>query len=277
MKKILLPTDGSDLGNYAYDLAHRIAQPTEAEIHVFCVVPATVEAVFDSQGRIKDDEGEDHSELYRLREEWQAKLDAWVADKPDVTVAKVKIGRVEEDILTYVDEVDIDLLVMGTSGAYGVDEWLRGSHAQHISDRSKVPVLSLKCDRSGYVIKDLLLVSDFSETDAINLGVLKQVQQAFGARINLLRINTPRDFVPQRQIKLKMQAFAENNHLEDVAYHIYCDETVEKGIQNFSADTGIDFVAIGTHQRGGLSRLFKHSISAEVVNHIWAPILTFPV
>ena len=277
MKKILLPTDGSDPGDYAYDLAHRIAEPTKAEIHVFCVVPATADAFFDSQGQIKDDEGEDLSALYKLRDKWQAKLDAWIADKPDITVAKVKIGRVQEDILQYLDEEVIDLVVMGTSGSYGVDQWLRGSHAQHIGEKSTVPVLSLKCDRSGYVIKDILLVSDFQETDALNLTILKRVQEAFGARINLLRINTPRDFLPQRQIMLKMQAFAENNGLEDVQYHVYCDESVEKGIQNFSADTGIDFVAIGTHQRQGLSRLFKHSVSADVVNHIWAPILEFPV
>jgi nucleotide-binding universal stress UspA family protein len=277
MKKILLPTDGSDLGDYAYDLAHRIAKPTQAEIHVFCVVPATANAVFDSHGQIKDDEGEDLSDLFRKRDEWQEKLDAWVADKTDVTVSTVKIGRVEEDILRYVKEESIDLIVMGTSGSYGLDEWLRGSHAQHIGEQSQTPVLSLKCDRSGYVIKDILLVSDFQDTQAIDLRILKQVQEAFQARLNLLRINTPKDFLPQRQIMLRMQAFAENNGLEDVAYHVYSDETVEKGIQNFSADTGIDFVAIGTHQRRGLSRLFKHSVAAEVVNHIWAPILEFPV
>ena len=55
------------------------------------------------------------------------------------------------------------------------------------------------------------------------------------------------------------------------------DESVEKGIVNFSGETGIDFVAIGTHQRSGLSRLFKHSISEDIVNHVWQPILTFPV
>jgi nucleotide-binding universal stress UspA family protein len=58
---------------------------------------------------------------------------------------------------------------------------------------------------------------------------------------------------------------------------VYCDESVEQGIVNFCADTGIDFVTIGTHQRGSFSRLFKKSISNQVVNHIWQPVLTFPI
>lgn len=277
MKKILLPTDGSELGNYAYDLAHRIAQPTEAEIHVICIVPAPAEAVFDSKGNIKDDEGEDLHELEDRQVNWQKKLDDWVSDKPDITQAKVKIGRVDEDILRYVEEESIDLVVMGTSGAVGWQEWTRGSHAQHLANQSPVPILSLKCDRSGYEIKDLLLVSNFQEEGVVNLEVFKIMQQAFSAKIHLLRINTARDFQSNREVTKHMQVFSETNGLQDVAYHVYCDETVEKGIANFSAETGIDFVAIGTHQRTSVSKLFKHSVSDDVINHIWAPVLVFPV
>ena len=277
MKKILIPTDLSDLGDFAYDMAKKIARPTKAEIHVLSVVPATPEVLFDKEGYVKDCGDANLDALYEEEKKVKKKMEKWLEGRENVTVNIVKIGIVEEDILRYVKQNDIDLVVMGTAGAYGAEEVLRGSHTGHISQQSSVPVLSLKCDRSEMKIKDLLLVSDFHKVEKMNLGALKNLQDAFDANINLLKVNTPKDFEPQRKVVLKMQEFADLNMLGDVYCHVYCDESVEQGIVNFSADTGIDFVTMGTHQRGGLSRLFKKSISNEVVNHIWQPVMTFPL
>lgn len=277
MKKILIPTDLSDLGDFAYDLANKIAKPTKAEIHVLSIVPATPEVLFDKEGNVKDCGDINLSKLYEEEKVLNKKMTDWLEGKENVITSIVKIGKVEEDILRYVKQNEIDLVVMGTAGAYGAEEALRGSHTGHISQQSPVPVLSLKCDRSEMKIKDLLLVSDFHKVEKMNLGALKNLQDAFDANINLLKVNTPKDFEPQRKVILKMQEFADLNMLGDVYYHVYCDESVEEGIVNFSADTGIDFVTMGTHQRGSLSKLFKKSISNKIVNHIWQPVMTFPV
>ena len=277
MKRILIPTDLSDLGDFAYDLANKIAQPTQSEIHILTIVPAAPGVLFDKAGYVKDVGDVDLTALYDKEKEVKEKAATWSQGKQNITVHLVKIGMVEEDILRYVKENKIDLVVMGTSGSFGIEEKLRGSHTGHISQQSPVPVLSLKCDRSEIKIKDLLLVSDFHKVEKMNLGALKNLQDAFDANLNLLKVNTPNDFEPQRQVISKMQKFAELNLLGDVYCHVYSDETVEKGIVNFSADTGIDFVLMGTHQRGAISRLFKKSISNEIVNHIWQPVLTFPI
>ncbi|MFT7602791.1 MAG: nucleotide-binding universal stress UspA family protein [Saprospiraceae bacterium] len=277
MKKILIPTDLSDLGDYAYGLAKKIAAPTNAEIHVLSIVAATSLILFDKEGIVKDCGDQNLTVLRQQEKETIAKMEKWVLGKEDIKTTKVKIGIVEDDILRYAAQNDIDLIVMGTHGVYGIGEALRGSHAGHISLKSSVPVLSLKCDRSEMKINDLLFVCDFHKPEKIDLTMLKTFQDVFDAKINLLKVNTPKDFEPQKQVIAKMQEFTDLNELGDVYFNVYSDESVEKGIVNFSADTGIDFVTIGTHQRSGLSRLLKKSISIEIVNHLWQPVLTFPV
>ncbi len=277
MKKILIPTDFSDLGDYAYDLANKISASTNAEIHILSVVPATPDVLFDKDGNAIDDVGIDLSKLKGEEKAATEKLLKWWKGKENIKIGKVKIGLVEDDILRYVKENEIDLIVMGTTGSHGLDEFLRGSHAGHISMQAPVPVLSLKCDRSEMEVKDLLFVCDFHEPEKLDLSMLKTLQDVFDAKLNFLKINTKHDFDSQRKIVSKMKEFADLNDMGDVYFHVYCDDNVEQGIVNFCEDTGIDFVTIGTHQRGELSRLFKKSISNQIVKHIWQPVLTFPI
>ncbi|MBR9923290.1 MAG: universal stress protein [Bacteroidetes bacterium] len=277
MKKILLPTDGSDLGDYAYVIAHKIANATGASIEAFSVVEAPANAFYDPDGNIKDDEGEDLTEFQKQSKDLDDKLQRWIADKPDINTVKTKIGRVNEDIVKEAEAGDFDLIVMGTAGAYGVEQVLRNSHAAHVVRSSKIPVLTLKCDRSEWMINDILLVSDFDEKGELNLKMVKDIQKTFGARLHLLKINTPKHFKTNLEVEKDIADFIEANDLENVEWHIYSDRTIEQGVINFSAESGIDFVAIACHQYTGLSRLFKHDISEDLVNHLWQPVMTFPV
>ena len=277
MKNILIPTDFSRLGNYAYDLANKIANATQAKIHVLSIVQATPDVVFDTDGNVKNCGEQNISVFQEQEKDLIEKMMSWTEGKENIEFKLVKIGHIKEDILRYIEQNNIDLVVMGTEGAYGLEEILMESHAGQLVLEAPIPILTLKCDRSEMEIKDLLLVCDFHHPAKINLSMVKTLQEAFGAKLNLLKVNTPKDFEAQRKVVLNMQEFAELNELNNVSYHVYCDENVEQGIVNFSTDTGIDFVAIGTHQRSGLSRLFKKSISNEIVNHVWQPVLTFPM
>lgn len=277
MKKILIPSDLSELTDFAYDIAVKIAESCDAKIDLLSIIPAPNNASFDNEGNIKTDTGSDLSELFKERDTKQQKLQEWANIKDRINFTSTKIGHIDDTILRYVEENDIDMVAMGTTGAHGVKQWLSNSHAAKIVRNASVPVLTLKCDRSGFKIEDLVFVSDFHDPQKINLNPIKTIVKALNIDLHFLKINTQRDFQPTRTIRIAMEKFAELNELEDVKFHVYCDETVEKGITNFSADTGYELVAIGSHQRSGVSRMFNSSISEDVVNHIWQPILTFPI
>lgn len=277
MKKILIPTDGSALADYAYDIAHRIAKKTGAEIYALSVVTAPSGVLFDHDGNMKTDGAEDLSALVSQQKEAQSALEKWVLNKPDVKIAKAKIGHINQNILQYIKEEAVDLVVMGTTGASGLEEWIHGSHAEVIVRNAPVPVLSLKCDRSGDPIKDIVLLSDFRRKKEMDLTSVKILQKVFDANLHLLKVNTLQDFESHHQVESDMKEFTKLQQLGNVKFHVYCDDTIEKGILNFSTDTGMDFIAIGTNQRKGFSRLFKQSISEGLVNHLWQPILTFPI
>ncbi len=276
MKKILIPTDGSELADFAYCLANKVAQKTGAQIDVLSIVPAPADAFFDPQGNLKDDEGEDFTEYYAKKAAVQQQMNDWVKDKPTVARVVVKVGRVDEDITNYVQHNSVDMVVMGMHSRHGVSEILRGSHVNHIADLASIPILSLKCDRGNMEVNDIVLVSDFVNTEGLKLNALKELVAAFGAKLHLLKINTPKHFCTQIEARSRMEHFAFENGLVGAAYHLYSDKSIEEGIEHFSLENQIDVISLGFQHPQGLNRWLNQDISKRIVNHLYHPILTLP-
>ena len=166
---------------------------------------------------------------------------------------------------------------MGSEGLFGKSIWSKGSHTEYISNHSDIPVLSLKCDRKNINLKEIVLVGDFLESEKINLSILKDIQTAYQSKLILLKIKTPSQVRTDEQIYNDMEAFAKNNELSNYVTKTYKDVTVESGIGKFTAENDIDMISLGSHHGHGFSKLFRGSISDDVVNHLFHPVLTFPI
>lgn len=277
MKKILLPTDFSDLGNFAYGVASKLAKDTNAEIVALSIVAGPPGAIYSLSGELTNDKGNDYSEWKKKLDASKSQLESWVADKPEVIHNIACIGNVDDTILRISEVEDANLIVMGSEGLYQKPEWTKDSHAEYVTNHSDVPVLSLKRDRKNIDLKQIVLVGDFLMAEKINFDILKSIQEAYQSTLVLLKINTPSQIRTDEEVVADMEAFARTNSLSNFVMKTYKDVTVESGIGNFAAENGIDLIAIGTHQGHGFSKLFRGSISDDVVNHLYHPILTFPI
>ncbi|MEE9439396.1 MAG: universal stress protein [Saprospiraceae bacterium] len=277
MKKILIPTDFSDLGEFACTIATIIAKKTNAQIDVLSIIPGPQGAYYNNAGVLLNDEGEDYSEWYKRLEINKEKMKSWIDGKEFINITSCQIGDIDRSILNYAENNDIDLIVMGTDGLFNKKFWSKGSHTEHITNHSSVPVLSLKCDRSDLSLNEIVFVSDFLHNQKIDLTIIKDLQKAFGSKLVLLKIKTPNHKRSNDQIKDDMLSFVATNDIENYESVIYEDKEVESGIGKFSAERDIDLIVMGTHQGKGFSKLFRKSISDDIVNHLYHPILTFPI
>lgn len=276
MKKILVPTDCSDLSGFALSLAQKLAKQSGGEIYALRVVPTPPEAVFNQQGELVGGEDFDIVAVTAEQELARTNLSGWIEKSKVAVIPVVKAGNLTDQILHCVKKEDIDLVVMGTHGLNGFRELIADSVTEQVVRRSSVPVLSLKCDRSDLEIKNIVLASSFDKVSTKQISFIKDLQMAFDAKIHLLRVNTNDDFKTTRKLQERMQAFAEQNELNNVEYHIYNDKDVESGILHFTEDNNIDMISIGV-EPDSLSKLFQKHVSSALVNHVYHPILTFKI
>lgn len=300
LKKILVPTDLSDLSEHALRWADRIVEKSGGEIHALKIIEPPGEMLFDPEGDLLEVEEYDIGQLELERKSDEEGMAKWVSHAKNPVVQNVRIGRLIEDILRYVRENGIDLIVMGTHGTQGTWEWLAGSVAEKVVRYSEAPVLSVKGEFSKASLERLLLASDFEDPELRKpkgaledqvyaaasdfplkgsareaIGVVKALQELFDAELHLIRIVQKENQEERRVMEQAMDRFAEVNGLRVNEKHIEHHEDVEEGVLAFAEREGMDLLAIGTHGRSGWGHLFRSSISEDLVDHLPFPVLTY--
>jgi len=154
---VLTPIDFSDNAGKIARAAAYVAGTFKAVLHFVFVVqnfedysglfvpPVTMpnleEELFESAQRRMDDFLEEHRQM----------LDSYGLQQVE---GKVLVGDVGEEILRYCDELDANLIVMGTHGYKGLERILFGSVADQVVKNSCCPVLTInpymeECQKQG--------------------------------------------------------------------------------------------------------------------------------
>lgn len=277
MKNILVTTDFSELSSYAFGLAERIAEKTGSEIHLLHIINLPSHILLSNEGELLDDCEMDTTEVRIKRFEAIEKL----KEIKQRSVAKVhthsRYGSINERVIACSKELNIDLIIMASHGVHNLMDKITGSHTEYVAMHAKAPVLSVKSDESGHDFKTILLAGSFQEDDIPNCDLVIAIQQVFDSKIHLLRINTPKNFIPDHDAKLHMKAFADKHGFKDPSFSVYNDHSVEEGIIHYAEKESIDMIVIGSMQRVGLTKFIYGCVSASLVNHSNKPLLTFPL
>lgn len=275
MQKIIIPTDFSELSEYGLSLAVKVADHTPSELHLLHVINLPSHVLLTNDGELMEDGEMDISIPKKQKEEALAKLETIKSNTKHHVSYCVCFGHVNEEVVKYAEKTKADLIVMGTHGATGVKELINGSHAEYVAMHAEAPVFSLKCDRSDMEIKSIVLAGSFKEDDIPHCEMVVKMQHAFNAKLHLLRINTKDNFISDGEAIAHMKAFAARHELTNVTYAVYNDNDVEEGIIHYAAKENIDVIAIGSMQRTGLNKFIHGCVSADLVNHVFKPLLTF--
>ena len=138
-KKILLPTDGSKYSDISEKHALSIAAANNAEIIALSVIENSfsvglpdTETISEVNRLLKEENEKNLKKVERLRDE--CGLDVEIR-------TLVKEGSPAKAILETIEEEEIDLVVIGSSGKSGIDKFLMGSVADKVVKSAKCCVL----------------------------------------------------------------------------------------------------------------------------------------
>lgn len=141
-EEILVPIDGSDPSLRAVDEAAALAVQHDAHLHVLHVIDLAV--LVDVP---------DTAVLDSIEETAEGATDRAVARAKDAGAEEVRRsvhrGTPHRTILEYVDDHDVDLVVMGTHGRTGLNRLLLGSVTEKVVRLSPVPVLTVRGEETA--------------------------------------------------------------------------------------------------------------------------------
>jgi nucleotide-binding universal stress UspA family protein len=138
---ILVPMDGSEGANAALDHAVDIASTYDASLHALYVVDVRMSPIGTEM---------DRDEVVQLLDRSGERPTTPVLDRAEEAgipaTEAIRLGVPHEVIRHYVDENDVDLVVMGTHGRTGLDHTLLGSTTERTVRTVEVPVLTVQLD-----------------------------------------------------------------------------------------------------------------------------------
>jgi nucleotide-binding universal stress UspA family protein len=136
VEHVLLPVDGSDHSKQACEKAFEMF-PDAAMHLLYVIAPADT----TTTGEIATFDTMPTDWYENERERGEQLFDDIEARSPDHTFERtINVGQPKRAIVEYIEDNDIDHVVMGSTGREGVSRLLLGSVAESVARRSPVPV-----------------------------------------------------------------------------------------------------------------------------------------
>lgn len=292
-QKIMVPTEGTGFDREAIRVALRLAEKSDAEIHLVRVAKAAPLVT----GGGMDGVVVNGEVLSALRDRELSDLYMLAAECRDTTTATI-ITSLEEgpiaDVLEgYAARVSPDLIVISSHGRHGIARLSLGSVTDALIRNARVPVLVVKptpsylnphaVDRfqlmviplDGSTLAEQILVP------AIELAAIEQ------AEIVLLQVLSPdednvakdplhawwEEDVPLAHAYLAKVAARIRRLGISVTSDIVIGSSVAEAIATFAQSHRADMVAIATHGRSGLRRVMRGSVADELTRNSTTSLL----
>lgn len=279
MKKILVPTDFSGFAHNALEVAADLALKTNAEIMLLHANEKMVTATPMAEYYLYDKAIED--EYLDMVTESLKKTLVEIADNGKF--ARVKIhtavigGPMVGVIEDFVKDHAIDLVVMGTRGVSGMEEFIVGSNTEKVIRRVKCPVLAIPNLPSSF--NKIVFPTTLKADQIPAFAAFAALQNIFKGEVSLLYINDPGHFKNTDAMEAQKEFLVKESGLKNATLFISDTEVFneEDAILDFAHQNKADLIVMGTHQRRGLAHLFMGSMTEDTVNHSDIPVLSLSI
>ena len=177
--KIMVPLDGSPLGELSLDYAVKIAIALSAELNLVTV----------SENREKE-----HERLYSLYLDKIAEQLTEYLHKEQIylqVTATVTHGKPADTLVKYALKNNVSMIIVVSHGRSGIMPWSAGSTATKVIHKSTLPVLLVRANEpniEGSTFEKILLPLDGSPLGESAIPMVKDLALALNSEVLILRV-----------------------------------------------------------------------------------------
>ena len=293
LRLIVIPLDGSPFSEQALPLATRIAERQRAELELVHAYETIVPYL--TQGAPPFDPALD-MELLEDRRAYIESVATWLQASTSAKVSATVVSGVEVvgTLAEHLAERGADLVVMATHGRGGLSRVWVGSVATDLVRQSDTQVLLVRPSEAGsreikaWPFRHALVPLDGTVADDEAIDDAIAVAGDAGVEFLLLHVVVPVVNIaePAETALLTETALesAMTQYLDEVANRIrargfpvttrvVADPSPAHAILEVANERGVDFIAMETHARKGLTRLLLGSVTDKVIRASRVPVL----
>lgn len=266
-KTILIPSDFSEAALQTWATALSFSKAYDADIVILYVVEPPVIAL--------DFEEEPAVMVARKMVADHIQKNGW--DKEANITVLVKVGKPYKKILEAALEINPEMIVMGTNGASGLEEFFVGSNASRIIRSAPCPVVTVRSAQKDYIFERILLPLDLTKETKEKISKGIEVAKHFNASLHLVSVLSTSSNEVKETLEKQLQAakdFIENHGVSSTAELITSNEEIGAAVVEYAEKMETDLICIMTQQEKKLKEYFIGTQAEHFVNHSPFPVLS---
>lgn len=287
IRRIMVPVDFSDISFNACRFAASLAAKYKAEVklvHVFYNPAIDVSPYADHYSyqiklveSLREIEKSARENMLKL----EHKLKIWcIKENMSQVHISVKLinGFSTDEILEYSKIYRPALIIMGTRGLTRDNYKAFGRVVSKVIENSQIPVLALPSGTAKSIgeIKSVLYATDFDPSDYSALNRLIQMLTPFKIKIHCVHISLVEKKIWDTVKLDELKAHLLNEYQGiDFSFSNVVSDNLLIGIETYIRDNEIDALAVTTHKRNLLEKVFIPSVSRKIYSETGRPLLVF--
>ncbi len=287
-RQILVPVDFSGFSLKAAKIAFDIARHMKVKLVFFHAYPNPIVYsvpfsdiyAFDSglMAHLENAEKTAQSGMERFLMELISHFSKEIWNQVE-TEYILKAGDARDDILSYSRQNPVLLIVMGTQGKAGSEYDILGSVTAEIISSTHVPMLAIPAETPDNIAGEfhkVLYATNFDEKDFIAIDRLMRIMEPYRAEVYCVHVGQKEEPVWNlARLEGMKDILRAKYHNQLFECQLIIGEDILTELDKFIAVNNIDVLAMTTHKRGMISRIFNPSIARKMLFHTHIPLLVF--
>lgn len=269
--KILIPVDFSETSQLALDHAAFMASRYEAEIvflHVFETFSYQTEI---SQMLVQS---------VKVNDLVKEKLESLARETHKKTGVKVSsemaTGSVATNVVEVAERLGADIIIMGTHGASGFEEFFIGSNAYKVVTKSSIPVLSVQTDAEKIGFKDIVVPIDNSKPSRQKLRYAASIAKKYNSKLHVVSLISDPGPDMNHKFDIIEEQISEFLTEKELPFGIErrTGDNIAKMTMAYATEKNADLIVIMTEQENNIAGFIMGQYAQQVVNHSKIPVLS---
>lgn len=271
--RILIPMDFSETGHLALEHGVFMASLFKAELYLLHVME-----LFDYPYTLYDPllvspnyEDEFQKNINKSMEEEAQKIRAQHGLN---VIPIVTRGRVVTEIVGAAKNNKIDLIVMGTHGAKGFEEFFIGSNAHRTVTVSPCPVITIQTQTQKKGFTNIVAPFDNTLHSRQKVDYLILLAKHYGAFVHILGLMTEDDDENKFMIKIESVEGALKHAKVKYERKIVIGTNLAIEAMNYSNQVQGDLIMTMTDHESHLNGIFLGAFAKQIINHSKIPVMS---
>ncbi|MGB0525118.1 MAG: universal stress protein [Flammeovirgaceae bacterium] len=265
MKKVLLPTDFSENAFHGISYGIQLLKSIPCEFYLLHTFYTT-----DTIGVLISVLDILEKEAKQVLQQEADKISATFPEL-DLTIHCVtQLGSLNVAVKEFIQQEDIDLVVMGTEGTSGIDEVFWGSHTSRLIREINCPILAVPNHYPFTPPKEVLIALDYEMEQKMNgqFTPLQEIMASYQPEFTFLNVLSPEDVYQATDLHPSwIKKYA--NSTKVIEY----SEDVVKSIEKYISRWSTDMLVMVAHDYNFYEKLFHRSHTKKVVEETSVPVL----